>query len=405
MLRQTSSPKLRQKQILRYGAAAIALGLIIGAVVFIYLNIGNIEKAKAAADFTSKNNFEGLWSTGTSWVGGVAPPSSNVDSNIEIFGFITLVGDLNYQATGGGKTLTISDTLVIDGNVTMNNKANITVNSGGLLIITGNFTAENKIVIGNGGMIVIGGDMTFNNSNQSDYTPGGDLFVLGTVTGNTAAEGDAQGGTALQNDFPNIFNYVTGQTSSLPVDFKSVKVESLGNNLMITWQTASETNNDFFTIEASDNGKNFETIGNFKGAGNSNQTLSYRFVYQNPKTSHQYYRIKQTDYDGKYDYSKIVSFKNHSENQRIAHSLEIISVGPNPFTQSFTINFEASRDASVVLRLLNQQGIAVASETIEVNKGNNRFEFVDKFNLKPGIYILAIAQDNNVSKPVRVVKK
>jgi hypothetical protein len=72
--------------------------------------------------------------------------------------------------------------------------------------------------------------------------------------------------------------------------------------VVLEWATGSEINNDFFTIERSLDVEHAEIIGYLDGAGNSTQTLWYSFVDQNPLPGISYYRLKQTDFDGKFEY-------------------------------------------------------------------------------------------------------
>ncbi|MFH1319853.1 MAG: lamin tail domain-containing protein, partial [Bacteroidota bacterium] len=98
----------------------------------------------------------------------------------------------------------------------------------------------------------------------------------------------------------------------------------------LTWATASETNNDYFTVEKAGNPQGFEnpegleweSVTYVPGAGNSNQTLYYEEVDENPYFGISYYRLKQTDYDGKFEYSDLVAVK-------ILPKLNF-SVRPNP---------------------------------------------------------------------------
>ena len=83
------------------------------------------------------------------------------------------------------------------------------------------------------------------------------------------------------------------------------------NKTIIYFSTASETNNDYFTIERSIDGIEFDAIGEIKGAGNSSSELKYEFVDEYPLPGINYYRIKQTDFDGKYSYTEIKSVKHH----------------------------------------------------------------------------------------------
>jgi hypothetical protein len=96
----------------------------------------------------------------------------------------------------------------------------------------------------------------------------------------------------------------------LPIEllyFKGVK-DKLSNKLF--WSTASESNNDFFTVEKSTNGIDWEIIDRQNGAGNSSIQLNYYFLDQSVESLINYYKLKQTDYDGKFKYSDIISIDN-----------------------------------------------------------------------------------------------
>ena len=106
----------------------------------------------------------------------------------------------------------------------------------------------------------------------------------------------------------------------LSVNFVNFEVFDLGKMTKLSFETESETNNDYFTIERSADGRNFEAIGEIKGAGNSNQELSYEFVDENPLAGINYYRIKQTDFDGAYSYTEIRSVRHQTKNVIVSPS-------------------------------------------------------------------------------------
>lgn len=101
--------------------------------------------------------------------------------------------------------------------------------------------------------------------------------------------------------------------SALPIEllyFKGIAFE-YGNTLC--WSTASESNNDYFTVEKSSDGKEWREIAKKPGAGNSVMTLNYSIQDQNVESIVNYYKLKQTDYDGKFKYSEIISIDNRSK--------------------------------------------------------------------------------------------
>lgn len=82
----------------------------------------------------------------------------------------------------------------------------------------------------------------------------------------------------------------------------------------ISWSTLSETNNDYFTIEKSKDGTYWEIIYIKPGAGNSSNQLYYSLIDRDVDKVINYYRLKQTDYDGKFEYSDIISIDNRESN-------------------------------------------------------------------------------------------
>ncbi|MEK6828808.1 MAG: hypothetical protein AABY15_01690 [Nanoarchaeota archaeon] len=110
----------------------------------------------------------------------------------------------------------------------------------------------------------------------------------------------------------NNFNLTFGGTATLncsilPIEllyFVGVK-EQDGRNLL-KWVTASEMSNDYFSIERSDDGEMFEEINRVDGAGNSSSELSYYVYDNNPIKGYNYYRLKQVDYNGDFEYSKTI---------------------------------------------------------------------------------------------------
>ncbi|HMT51795.1 MAG TPA: T9SS type A sorting domain-containing protein [Saprospiraceae bacterium] len=107
---------------------------------------------------------------------------------------------------------------------------------------------------------------------------------------------------------------ITGTAIPMPVVFINFSTKLLEKSFLLSFSTASETNNDYFTIERSGDGRSFESIGEIKGAGNSNQELSYEFVDESPLAGINYYRIKQTDFDGAYSYTEIRSVRHQTKN-------------------------------------------------------------------------------------------
>jgi len=150
----------------------------------------------------------------------------------------------------------------------------------------------------------------------------------------------------------------------------------------LTWQTARETQNDFFEIERKVDAGNFETIGKVDGNGNSETINNYSYfdIIDNNKQSIAY-RLKQTDVDGNYAYSKIV---NLNQNQNNESSIEVVN--PLPGYLHLTYNGK-EEEVEIFINYLT-------GKTVDSFKTTLKHENIIPFNkpLAPGIYILRIVQ-------------
>lgn len=163
--------------------------------------------------------------------------------------------------------------------------------------------------------------------------------------------------------------------SILPVEWLSFDVKNKNNTAKINWSTASEKNNDYFTVEKSIDGKQWVSLAKIDGAGNTNSTSSYTWIDNNPSIGTSYYRIKQTDFDGQTDYSSIESF--------ILEGSEI-KLYPNPATN--VINIKSSNkinDDSVLI--LNSFGQDVSNKLNRISTNQ-----IDVSSLPAGFYSIII---------------
>jgi len=116
-----------------------------------------------------------------------------------------------------------------------------------------------------------------------------------------------------------------GDSNENPLPIELLHFTAAINNaeVFLSWATASEINNDFFTLERSVDMQTAEVIGYVQGAGNSNQTLAYQFTDRHPLPGISYYRLKQTDFDGSFEYSNWTAVSQATEKNA---SLEIVNV-------------------------------------------------------------------------------
>lgn len=143
-----------------------------------------------------------------------------------------------------------------------------------------------------------------------------------------------------------------GNEVPLPIDLLWLISECEGSNITLKWATASEINNDYFTLERSDDAKNWQIIANVNGAGNSSQILYYFYRDAKAFNSIVHYRLKQTDFDGKFEYSNIISASCNEE------LLKEIKIYPNPVTNELTIETTGNNEA-VNFEIINSSGAVV----------------------------------------------
>ena len=148
----------------------------------------------------------------------------------------------------------------------------------------------------------------------------------------------------------------------LPIELVEFKAQCLGNRINISWETASEHNNDHYILERSANAMDFTEIARISGAGNSIETLKYKYTDDTPYEGENYYRLLQVDSDGTYSYSEIIAAR--------CNTMDIgklnVDTYPNPFSNELTIalsNFDGQRTTIEVFDML---GKTIATKTIEI---------------------------------------
>ncbi|MEP7264082.1 MAG: T9SS type A sorting domain-containing protein [Bacteroidota bacterium] len=173
---------------------------------------------------------------------------------------------------------------------------------------------------------------------------------------------------------------LTNTASPLPVsllNFNAVKKEDV---ILVTWITASEENNDFFTVEKSDDGKYFSEVGIVDGAGNSNNVRYYRFEDVNPIRGLSYYRLRQTDFNGNFSLSKIVP---------VTDGNDAIKIFPNPVKDHLFISLEDDDVSRITIFDIDGRIIYTTDQVRE-----NTITAIDLRSLSKGIYFLQFESQN-----------
>lgn len=323
--------------------------------------------------------------------------------------FITIVGgtftiEEGATLTANRRFIVDIGTLIVNGTLDVgdgNNTDNLVIGFGGSIIVGSTGTID----VGNGS-VRVGGN---NGGNTGTLTVNGTLTTTGDVLirNNGTIDGTGTityGGTYTNNGTTGgEFTNCTGGSSAtscgsstLPVELASFS-SSLENDVaQLKWETASELNNEGFFIEKSINGLDFEEIGFIEGNGTTSEWNTYEFT--DPLiTDNSYYRLRQVDYDGQFEYSPI----SFLEFDRIAAQIKM-DIYPNPVVSGFhfTNAIDGIFDWSVISfsgqRVLYSTNMTAAQAEVQIN------ELLPK--LGDGIYVIHLS-NSDTQKTVRMVKR
>ena len=164
------------------------------------------------------------------------------------------------------------------------------------------------------------------------------------------------------------------------VNFRGTAVES-GN--LIQWETASERNNDFFNVERSGNAREWEAIAKIDGRGDSDQIVSYQFLDARPLPGRVFYRLKQVDFDGGFEYSYIISVVTGELPQ-----FQVQSVYPNPSPSKIRLSYISNNEQPIEYRIFSESGRLIRSGVISNFFGSNEVELT--LPDENGIYLLSL---------------
>lgn len=253
---------------------------------------------------------------------------------------------------------------------------------------------------GLGGIIGQGNNNIDNSFYNSDLFPGGGNSEMAKTTAlmkdintylivdwdfNSIWEIDEQ--AVINEGYPYFRKNNHEIESPLPISLKSFKANVEKNAVKIEWTTASEINNDYFSIQRSEDAINFETIEIVQGSGFSNTDLSYFTFDYRPIKGISYYRLKQTDYDGTYEIFDpvVVKFEAEIKNPKL-------EVFPNPaHNNDFYIRVTTEKSEHINLEVFDSHGLKILHEDYKnTNFVSIHVSELEK-NLKPGTYFIIIS--------------
>lgn len=179
--------------------------------------------------------------------------------------------------------------------------------------------------------------------------------------------------------------------NTLPVSLSNFQVYLNKDKVNVDWRTATETNSQYFTVERSLDGTSFDFLAQVNAAGNSSTEKKYSVTDNDPLKGTSYYRLKQTDIDGKVklsDIKKIINKNGKSFDVRMAVSGNII-----------TVSLLSTEAAKINLRIYDMGGREIEAKSWSVNSGSTQ----GQLRLSAGSYILSFIAGNNESIVRKIV--
>ncbi len=213
------------------------------------------------------------------------------------------------------------------------------------------------------------------NFRTQDVTPSMGTYDAGdqtlTFTGINFQDGDLVGVGLSSSNFPVEWLYVDG--------------EAQGGKIALSWGTAIEVNNDYFTVEKMGDDQAFQAMGRVEGFGNTSSPKEYSYTDPEPRVGSNVYRIKQTDIDGKFSYSQMIEVRMEEKGERR------LNLYPNPLSAGESLKLELSRgwEGEIRISIRDIQGRKVKEEIKDLHGGFNTVG-LSTAALRPGPYVITL---------------
>jgi hypothetical protein len=204
------------------------------------------------------------------------------------------------------------------------------------------------------------------------------------------------------NQTPFIDNF--GSTSCLllpvPIELTSFTAELENKMAHIKWSTASEHNNDYFTVLKSYDANIYKTIVKVDGAGNSNIPLSYSIIDNEPITQTTYYQLKQTDFDGKYSFSDVKIVKPKTD-----LTLNNLNVYNDNLNQQIQISFNGIPGIFYNYSIYDITGHSLRNGNILVSESAKGNYIINTNEFAAGLYSIIINDNETILKQKLIITK
>jgi len=246
--------------------------------------------------------------------------------------------------------------------------------------------------------------------------PNPDLLIVDNITNTVVTQTSQSSGTISLGTFAETTGYSYTITdlslnncsvtrtvnvvscTTTPIELVSFTGEVLDNVNEISWITGSERDNDYFTIERSSNGVDFEDIADVASRGDANHIQAYSFEDEEP-INEAFYRLSETDVDGKRKVASTVIYLKRNE-----INFSVVSVAPNPVANTLQLRLESSVDDDLEVQIFNVVGQLVYQESSFVPLGIKTFS-IDMSNFSAGSYFLNLVTTQQGAQRIVVQKQ
>lgn len=278
----------------------------------------------------------------------------------------------------------------IDGNLALNGSLNIEVN--GTTACTGHDRVSSTMDVN-----LIGGTVNF----SFGYTPtNGDVITFleaATITNTFSTIIGLPAGWSLAYDEPTAGKVSISYSLSLPVEITEFKGHITGDDVLLVWHTASEQENLGFEVQHSAGDGSWETLSFLPGQGSSTASHSYSFLDEDPLPGSNYYRLRQIDFIGHFQVSKIINLR--LEHGRQPH----FALQPNPAKLTSTLYLDLPMVGEAELAICDPFGRTLRSYNIHLDGLPIQFDLA-LHDLSSGIYWVRLDTGNTIKLLKMVVE-
>ena len=225
------------------------------------------------------------------------------------------------------------------------------------------------------------------------YTVTGDYFSGEIAPGETQSVGPIADGANFSITVTDPNGCTTTYTDvvtcgKLPITLELFTGDAISQGNLLKWVTATEINNDYFSLQASTNGVNFSTIATIKGQGNSNTPIAYDHIDRAAAKGTTYYRLVQTDYDGTQSKSDVI------EVTRGESAFNITDLYPIPTTDVITLQYVAPEQSNIDIEVFDLIGQTLIQYQ-RISDGGVAQLDISVEDLPAGIYFVSIISYND----------